>query len=568
MSAINKNISIWRGSNTPPTLSHIWVKDGSFYIYINEEWKPVVDPELLTKIEEYNENIENTLNEFQQSINQDLEAQSLRLENYVDEEITKIQDIIKESDALNLQYVDLNDKDQLLNIKNSLEDNTLQFYKVVDDVTSNFEILENKNTKKDTICYFEHLNKANIEEDLNTIDTDCSIYFNKEFYHIIFGDPSAQTTYAIEDIEGQCKTRNAIMKDSQLWEFIGTPSYFKIRSKEGRYIYKDSSGDFYTSETEFVYFKLIKTYYYFDSNSFAIALADDETKGLNCKGGVGYNKIVTTWRTDDGNSQTCIVKFFEPDVFSTSLTQKNYILYFSDYRKQNYAMGFEYNPTTDSGQVCGFYLDSGAIPKENAEWQFIGNSNNFYITHSKYSQYYMYYGSARLRYSNVQDNQFCFVFYYQNNKQYISLSHHSDEGRVIVVNQESYVDKQGLLLGGSQSSNSLLTLSLTKLDLLKCNSLQYSNIINKINGKLLNQSIKPNTYYSWGMVDELNISLENPIPGIINEYTFSFDSGINGTILNIQEDIKWANGSSPSTQPNRSYLVKIIDKLGTFTEFI
>lgn len=566
---MNKNISIWRGSETPPTLSHIWVKDGSFYIYINEEWKPVVDPELLTKIEEYNENIENTLNEFQQSINQDLEDQSLRLENYVDEEITKIQDIIKESDALNLQHVDLNDEDQLLNIKNSLEDNTLQFYKVVDDVTSNFEILENKNIKKDTICYFEHLNKANIEEDLNTIDTDCSIYFNKEFYHIIFGDPSTQTTFAIEDIEGQCRTRNAIMKDSQLWEFIGTPSYFKIRSKEGRYIYKDSSGDFYTSETEFVYFKLIKTYYYFDSNSFAIALADDETRGLNCNTGVNYDRKITTWRVDnDCNSQICIVKFFEPDVFSTPLTQKNYILYFSDYRNQNYAMGFEYNPTTDSGQVCGFYLNSGAIPKENAEWQFMGNSNSFYITHSKYSQYYMYYGSSRLRYSNVQDNQFCFVFYYQNNKQYISLSHHSDEGRVIVVNQESYIDKQGLLLGGSQSPNSLLTLSLTRLDLLKCNSLQYSNIINKINGKLLNQSIKPNTYYSWGMVDELNISLENPIPGVINEYIFSFDSGINGTILNIQEDIKWANGSIPSTQPNRSYLVKIIDKLGTFTEFI
>jgi hypothetical protein len=57
---MNKNISIWRGSEAPPTLNHIWVKEGSFLIYINDEWKLITDPDLQTKIEIY---ISNSLEE-------------------------------------------------------------------------------------------------------------------------------------------------------------------------------------------------------------------------------------------------------------------------------------------------------------------------------------------------------------------------------------------------------------------------------------------------------------------------------------------------------------------------
>lgn len=43
---INKNISIWRGNNTPPTIYHLWLKeDKGLYIYRDEQW------ELLTSSE-------------------------------------------------------------------------------------------------------------------------------------------------------------------------------------------------------------------------------------------------------------------------------------------------------------------------------------------------------------------------------------------------------------------------------------------------------------------------------------------------------------------------------------
>lgn len=39
---LNKNISVWRGSDTPPTEYHLWVKDGLLYIYSDGQWKELV----------------------------------------------------------------------------------------------------------------------------------------------------------------------------------------------------------------------------------------------------------------------------------------------------------------------------------------------------------------------------------------------------------------------------------------------------------------------------------------------------------------------------------------------
>ncbi len=42
---INKNISVWRGNNTPPTDFHIWEKeDGSIHTKINESWYQLTSP--------------------------------------------------------------------------------------------------------------------------------------------------------------------------------------------------------------------------------------------------------------------------------------------------------------------------------------------------------------------------------------------------------------------------------------------------------------------------------------------------------------------------------------------
>ena len=36
---MNKNISVWRGDNIPPTKYHLWLKNnGRLYVNIDEKW--------------------------------------------------------------------------------------------------------------------------------------------------------------------------------------------------------------------------------------------------------------------------------------------------------------------------------------------------------------------------------------------------------------------------------------------------------------------------------------------------------------------------------------------------
>lgn len=53
---INKNVSIWRGTQTPPTNYHLWEKqDGSIYVYIDEQWRYLVAPGDKTTLDENKE---------------------------------------------------------------------------------------------------------------------------------------------------------------------------------------------------------------------------------------------------------------------------------------------------------------------------------------------------------------------------------------------------------------------------------------------------------------------------------------------------------------------------------
>lgn len=48
----NKNVSVWRGDNTPPTQYHLWLKnDGKLYINIDEQWQEI-DKDSVTQITE------------------------------------------------------------------------------------------------------------------------------------------------------------------------------------------------------------------------------------------------------------------------------------------------------------------------------------------------------------------------------------------------------------------------------------------------------------------------------------------------------------------------------------
>lgn len=54
---MNKNISVWRGEKTPPTKYHLWQKDDTIYINIEDEWQPLASVENIKQLEEVMTNL-------------------------------------------------------------------------------------------------------------------------------------------------------------------------------------------------------------------------------------------------------------------------------------------------------------------------------------------------------------------------------------------------------------------------------------------------------------------------------------------------------------------------------
>ena len=59
-----------------------------------------------------------------------------------------------------------------------------------------------------------------------------------------------------------------------------------------------------------------------------------------------------------------------------------------------------------------------------------------------------------------------------------------------------------------------------------------------VSGSTVTQSLTPNTFYSFGEVSSLTITLGTPVSGINNEYAFEFDSGSTATTLSIPSGVK------------------------------
>lgn len=51
---MNKNISIWRGSQAPPTIHHVWIKeDNSIYLHNGTDWEITIDKDIYDKVQEF-----------------------------------------------------------------------------------------------------------------------------------------------------------------------------------------------------------------------------------------------------------------------------------------------------------------------------------------------------------------------------------------------------------------------------------------------------------------------------------------------------------------------------------
>ena len=71
----------------------------------------------------------------------------------------------------------------------------------------------------------------------------------------------------------------------------------------------------------------------------------------------------------------------------------------------------------------------------------------------------------------------------------------------------------------------------------------------------------PNTFYKWGEIAALSITLATPTnEAITNEYCFEFVSGETATTLTVPDTIRWAQ--EPSIEAGKTYQVSILNKIG------
>ena len=70
----------------------------------------------------------------------------------------------------------------------------------------------------------------------------------------------------------------------------------------------------------------------------------------------------------------------------------------------------------------------------------------------------------------------------------------------------------------------------------------------------------PNTFYRWGEIADLTITLGAETGGITNEYCFEFVSGKTATTLTVPDTIRWAQ--EPSIEAGKTYQVSILNKIG------
>lgn len=80
-------------------------------------------------------------------------------------------------------------------------------------------------------------------------------------------------------------------------------------------------------------------------------------------------------------------------------------------------------------------------------------------------------------------------------------------------------------------------------------------------------TLTPNTFHVWDEVASLTLDLGSETSGVANEYLFQFNSGATATSLTLPDDIKWANDTPPTIEPNVIYQVSILKGLASVLEF-
>ena len=74
-------------------------------------------------------------------------------------------------------------------------------------------------------------------------------------------------------------------------------------------------------------------------------------------------------------------------------------------------------------------------------------------------------------------------------------------------------------------------------------------------------ALTPNAMHVWGEVSQLSLTLGTPIPNVVNEYAFEFQSPSTPTNLSLPATLKWCNDYVPSIRAGKKYQASIVNNM-------
>ena len=74
-------------------------------------------------------------------------------------------------------------------------------------------------------------------------------------------------------------------------------------------------------------------------------------------------------------------------------------------------------------------------------------------------------------------------------------------------------------------------------------------------------TLTPNAMHVWGEVAQLTLTLGTPMPNVMNEYAFEFQSPSTPTSLSLPATLKWYNDYTPTIRAGKRYQASIVNNV-------
>lgn len=74
-------------------------------------------------------------------------------------------------------------------------------------------------------------------------------------------------------------------------------------------------------------------------------------------------------------------------------------------------------------------------------------------------------------------------------------------------------------------------------------------------------TLTPNAMHVWGEVAQLTLTLGEPMPNVVNEYAFEFQSPATPTNISLPATLKWYNNYTPTIRAGKRYQASIVNNV-------